>query len=74
MRTSLVAQSVKNVSEMQETQLWSLGWKDSLEKEMQTTPISLPGKSHAQGNLVGCSPWDCKELDTTEWIVDQMSQ
>ena len=26
---------------------------------------SCLGKSHGQRNLVGCSPWGCKELDTT---------
>ena len=32
--TSLVAQMVKRLSTMQETQVRSLGWEDSLEKEM----------------------------------------
>ena len=26
----------------------------------------MPGKSHGHRSLVGCSPWGCKELDTTE--------
>ena len=26
----------------------------------------LPGKSHGQRSLVGCSPSGCKELDTTK--------
>ena len=30
------------------------------------TPVLLPGKSHGQRSLVGCSPWCLKELDTTE--------
>ena len=33
---SLVAQMVKNLPEMQETQVQSLGWKDPLQKEMAT--------------------------------------
>ena len=33
---SLVAQSVKNLPAMQETWVRSLGWEDSLEKEMVT--------------------------------------
>ena len=33
---SLVAQMVKNLAAMQETQVWSLGQEDSLEKEMAT--------------------------------------
>ena len=28
--------------------------------------IFLPGKSHGQRSLVGCSPWGRKESDTTE--------
>ena len=32
----------------------------------QSTPIFLPGESHGPKNLVGYSPWDCKESDTTE--------
>ena len=31
-----------------------------------STPVLLPGKSHGQRNLVGCSPWSHKESDTTE--------
>ena len=30
------------------------------------TPVLLPGKSHGRRSLVGCSPWDHKESDTTE--------
>ena len=36
LRTSLVAQMVKHLSTMQETWVRSLGWEDSLEKEMAT--------------------------------------
>ena len=38
----------------------------SLEKAMAPTPVLLPGKSHGQRSLVGCSPWSHEELDTTE--------
>ena len=34
--TSLVAQLVKNLPTMRETWVRSLGWEDSLEKEMET--------------------------------------
>ena len=30
------------------------------------TPVLLPGKSHGQRSLVGCSPWGCEESDTTK--------
>ena len=32
------------------------------------TPVLLPGKSHGQRSLVGCSPWGLEELDTTELL------
>ena len=35
--------------------LWRRKW--------QPTPVFLPGESHEQGSLVGCSPWGPKELD-----------
>ena len=40
---SLMAQIVKNLPAMQETQVQSLGWEDPLEEGMATTPVSLPG-------------------------------
>ena len=36
----LVAQTIKNLPAMQETQVRSLGWEDPLEKEM-ATPSSI---------------------------------
>ena len=30
------------------------------------TPVFLPGESHGQRSLKSCSPWGCKESDTTE--------
>ena len=29
-------------------------------------PVFLPGESHGLRSLAGYSPWNCKELDTTE--------
>ena len=46
----------------------SLGQEDPLEKGMATHSRFLPGESHGQGNLAGYSPWDRKELDTTEQL------
>ena len=37
-------------------------------RQWHTTPVLLPGKSHGQRSLVGCSPWGRTELDTTEWL------
>ena len=55
---------VKNLPAMQETQVWSLGWKDPLEED--STPVFLPGQSHGQRSLASYSPWCHKEADTTE--------
>ena len=35
-------------------------------RKWQPTPVFLPGESHGQRSLVGCSPWGRTELDTTE--------
>ena len=35
-------------------------------REWQLTLVFLPGKSHRQRSLAGCSPWGHKESDTTE--------
>ena len=58
--------AIKNPPAMQEIRIQPLGWEDSLEKEMVTTPVFLPGKSHGQRSLVGYSPRGRSELDTTE--------
>ena len=63
---SLVAQRIKRLPAIQETRVRFLGWEDPLEKEMQPTPVFLPGESHGQRSLAGYSPWGRKELDTTE--------
>ena len=39
---------------------WSRKW--------QPTPVFLPGESHEQRSLVGCSPWGHKELD--RWVTE----
>ena len=38
--------------------LWKRTW--------EPTPVFLPGESHGQRSLVGCSPCGHKESDTTE--------
>ena len=57
---SLVAQMVKNLPAMQETQVQSLGWEDPLEKEMATHSRTLawkipwmeePGRLQSMGSL-----------------------
>ena len=37
-------------------------------RKWQPTPVLLPGKFHGWRSLVGYSPWDHKDLDTTEQL------
>ena len=43
-------------------QVQEVGWR----RQWQPTPVLLPGKSHGQSSLVGCSPWGHTESDMTE--------
>ena len=44
---------VKCLSTVRETRVQSLGWDDTLEKEMAIHSSILPGKSHGQRSLEG---------------------
>ena len=65
----MVAQMVKNLPAMQETQVRSLGWDNSWRREWQPTPIFLPAEFHELRNLAGYSPWSHKALDMTEQLM-----
>ena len=54
---------------MKETRVWSLDQKDSLEEEVATHSVFLPGEFHGQRSLAAYSPWVCKESDMTEWLT-----
>ena len=64
--TFLMAQE-KNLPAMQgdmgDMCLIPLEWEDLLEGEMATHPVFLPGKSHGQRSLAGCSPKGCRVGD-----------
>ena len=66
LRTSLVAQMVKCLSTVRETWVRSLGQEDPLEKEMATHSSTIAWKIPWMEELVGYSPQDGKESDTTE--------
>ena len=44
------------------------GSSPSQRRQWHPTPVLLPGKSHGQRNLVGCSPWGRWRSDTTEQL------
>ena len=64
-----MAQLLKNLPAMQETQVKSLGQQDPLDKGMVTLSNIMPGECHGQRNLEGYSPRGCKELDMTKQLI-----
>ena len=60
---SLVAQMIKNLPAMRETQIQPLGQEDTLEKGMAIH------SSIGQRSLESYSPWSRKESDTTEQLT-----
>ena len=61
-----MAQMVKNLPAMQETQVQSLGWEDPLEKRMATHSSILAWRILWTEKPGGYSPRGCKESYTTE--------
>ena len=65
-RASLVAQSVRKLPAVQETQVRSLGQEDPLRRKWQATPgFFMPGEFHGQRSLGGYNPWGHRESDMT---------
>ena len=65
----LVAQRVKRLPAMQETQgLIPGSGRSPGEGNGNPLQYSCLEKSHGQRSLVGCSPWGHKESDTTEQL------
>ena len=62
----MVAEMVKRQPTMWETWVRSLDREDPLEKEMATHSSILAWRIQWTEDLVGYSPPDCKESDTTE--------
>ena len=69
-----MAQTVKNLRAMQETQVQSLGQPDPWRREWQPTPVFLPGEFYGQRSLAGYNLLSCKELDMTEQIKHTQGQ
>ena len=65
---SLVAQMVRHLPAMWETRVWSLSQEDPWRRKWQPSPVLLPGRFHGRRSLIGYSPWDLEESDTTEWL------
>ena len=63
---SLVAQKVKILPAMQETQVQSLGWEDPLEKEMAMHSSILTQRIPWTEEPSGLQSMESQESDTTE--------
>ena len=61
---SLLAQTVKTLPGMQETQVGKIPWR----RDWLCAPVFLPGESHGQRIPVGHSPWG-SQTDTTERLT-----
>ena len=59
-----MAQMVKYLPAVQETQVQSLSWEDS-PGEGNGYALWDSGESHGHKSLASCSPWSCKEFGTT---------
>ena len=68
-RESPVSQMVKSLPAMQETQDQPLGQEDPLEEGMEIHSSILAWGIHGQRSLVGYSPWDHTESDTTKQLT-----
>ena len=66
---SVVAQTVKNLPEMQEIWVWSLGQEYALEKGKAIHSSILAWKIPSTGEPGVYSLWGHKELDMTEWLT-----
>ena len=64
--TSLMVQTVKCLPAVRWPRLNPWVGKVSWRRKWQPTPVPLSEKSHGRRSLVGYSPWDHQELDTTE--------
>ena len=71
--SSLVAQTVKS---LQRGRPGFSPWVGKIlwRRKWQPTPVFLPGKSHGQRSLAGCSPWGHKESDRTERLTHTHKQ
>ena len=67
MRATLLAQMVKNLPTVLETQVWSLGWEDPLEQRMATHSSILAWRIPMDRGVWWTADHGVTKLDTTEW-------
>ena len=66
---TLILGKIEGIKENGMTEDEMVGWHHRLNgHEFEQTPRNSEG----QGSLACCSPWGCKESDTTEWLKNKM--
>jgi len=58
----------KDLEEIKKESIYNEECNKWRRRQWHPTPVLLPGKSHGQRSLVGCSPWGREESDTTEQL------
>ena len=69
-----MTQMVKNLPEMWDAQVQSLGQEDCPEKGMATHSRILAWRFRGQKSLVGCSPRGREESDTAEQLTPSLHE
>ena len=72
-QVSSVPHRIKNLPAQQKTWIPSMGQEDPLGKGMTTHSSIVTWRISWKRSLKGCSPWDHKELDVTEWLTLSIS-
>ena len=70
---SLLSKGISRVSSSTTVQKHQFTGFIMWKRQWHPTPVLLPGKSHRWRSLVGCSPWDRQESDTTERLYFHFS-
>ena len=72
LEASLVAQLVKNLPIVRETQIWSLGQEDTLEKELTTHSSNLACRIPGTEEPGGLQPMGSQRVRHTERLGDEV--
>ena len=64
LQTVLRSHQVNQMHQQSSKHSFTVHWR----RKWQSTPVFLPGKTHAQRSLSGCSSWGHKESNMTWWL------
>ena len=64
---------IKNLPAVQGSRFDPWVRKITRRRKWQPTSVFLPGEFHGRRNLVGYSPWACKESDMTDQLTQSIN-